>query len=394
MRSELPAGWTEETLGDLADNHDKHRVPLSSRERQKRQGPYPYWGANGVLDHVDDYLFEGPHVLIAEDGTVERSDGRAVVHWVDGKFWVNNHAHILTARSGINQRWLYYALRNVRITSYLTGSVQLKLTQTNLRQIPLAKPSEADQDRIASTLGSLDEKIESNRRLAETLEGIAAAVFKSRFIDFVGHSDLVESEIGPVPRGWQVMPVSEAVAINPAVSALKKGATGPHVGMADVPAWGVRPSRFGEREYTGGARFEPGDTLMARITGCIEYGKGAFVDFLDRPGAGSTEFLVLRAQPPLTEEMVFLLSRTARVRDHAIANMSGSSGRQRVPTSAFDHVAIAIPPDAQVIEKEADLFRAVFRQTRALWRMNRTLTKIRDLLLPRLVSGQDLLEAG
>src|SRR5690606_18572974 len=103
-----------------------------------------------------------------------------------------------------------------------------------------------------------------------------------------------ESEIGPVPKGWTVKPFSEVVEINPRVN-LKKGQDAPYVEMAAVPAWGMRPSVVRRRPYKGGARFEFGDTLMARITGCIEHGKGAFADFIDEPASGSTEFLVFRA---------------------------------------------------------------------------------------------------
>lgn len=297
-------------------------------------------------------------------------------------------------------RYVYYHLQEMyqsgragRYENQSTGisNFQFKYFLEN-EQVRL--PALSKQEDIAEILGSLDGKIENNRRLARTLEDIAAALFKARFVDFVARDDLVESKIGSIPRGWQVVAFSDAVEVNPTVKAIKKGSVVPHIGMADVPAWGVRPTRIEDREYSGGARFEPGDTLMARITGCIEHGKGAFVDFLDRPGAGSTEFLVFRARLPLTPEMVFLLSRTARVRDHAIASMSGSSGRQRVQTAAFDHIAIAVPPDAASVEGEANVFRQVFKQTRALWRECQTLGQIRDLLLPRLMSGRIRVEEG
>jgi len=89
--------WPVKLLGEVAVNFDSRRVPLSSREREQRRGPYPYYGATGIMDYVDNFLFEGLHVLVAEDGSVERDDGRPFVQLVDGKFWVNNHAHVLRA---------------------------------------------------------------------------------------------------------------------------------------------------------------------------------------------------------------------------------------------------------------------------------------------------------
>jgi type I restriction enzyme S subunit len=305
---------------------------------------------------------------------------------------VNQHVAIIRPDvEKLDSRFLEYALiaNKARLLALAgAGATREALTKDMISRFEISAPSVPVQRRISTALCQLDDKIESNRRLARTLEEMAAALFKARFIDFVGRNDLVESELGPIPRGWRALAFSEAVQINPAVRTIRKGSVVPHIGMADVPAWGVRPGLIEDREYSGGARFEPGDTLMARITGCIEHGKGAFVDFLDGPGAGSTEFLVFRARPPLTPEMVFLLSRTPSLRNHAIANMSGSSGRQRVQTAALDHIAFALPPSTEAIAREAGLFRASFEQTKALWRESRTLEQLRDALLPGLISGQ------
>src|ERR1700677_257914 len=116
MRSKSVVTWSRRSVGALSINFDRHRVPLSSTQRESRRGSYPYWGANGPIDSIEDYIFEGPHILIAEDGnTVVRADGRATVHWADGRFWVNNHAHVLKSSEGVNQRWLYYALSQVDV---------------------------------------------------------------------------------------------------------------------------------------------------------------------------------------------------------------------------------------------------------------------------------------
>src|SRR5690606_14851118 len=89
--------WAMIPLGKLANNYDARRIPLSNREREHRRGPYPYYGATGIMDYVDDFLFEGLHLLVAEDGSVERPDGTPFVQLADGRFWVNNHAHVLRA---------------------------------------------------------------------------------------------------------------------------------------------------------------------------------------------------------------------------------------------------------------------------------------------------------
>jgi len=150
-------------LGSVVTNLDSKRVPVSVMERRKRQGPYPYYGATGVMDHVDDFLFEGLHLLIAEDGSVETRDGRPVLQLVDGKFWVNNHAHVLRGATDDDTRYLYYALQAVQIRPFMSGSVQAKLSQGNLNRIEVPYPNEGVRKGIAAVLGLIDAKIASNR---------------------------------------------------------------------------------------------------------------------------------------------------------------------------------------------------------------------------------------
>lgn len=272
------------------------------------------------------------------------------------------------------------------IERHALGATMLNLNTKILSAVPVALPGSNEQARIVGVLGVLDKKIDSNRRLAALLEETAAAIFKARFVDFVGVAEFEESELGRVPKGWRIVRFSEAVEINPPVP-IRKGTVAPFIEMAALAPWAVRPTAIGERPYSGGARFEPQDTIMARITGCIEHGKGAFVDFLAGPGAGSTEFLVLRAKYPLTPEAVFLLSRTDHARSHAIANMTGSSGRQRVATACFDDLMIAVPPNLECWRDDAEYFRVVLAKSHKLWSESRSLADIRDALLPRLISG-------
>ena len=139
---EIPEGWEVGVLGDIIEIHDSKRIPLSSRERAKRQGSYRYYGAAGIVDYVDDFLFDGIHVLVGEDGSVVTDVGNPVVQYVWGKFWVNNHAHVLKASSGISDEHLLLLLQQVYVVPFVTGAVQPKLSQTNMTAIPAvrAKP--------------------------------------------------------------------------------------------------------------------------------------------------------------------------------------------------------------------------------------------------------------
>ena len=140
---EIPEGWEVGTLGDVIEVYDSRRVPLNSRQRASRQGPYPYYGAAGVMDYVDDFLFDGVYVLTGEDGTVIDTDGHPVVQYIWGQFWVNNHAHVLKGKGGISDEHLYLLLQQADIQAFVTGAVQPKLNQKYLRAIPAVLPDES-----------------------------------------------------------------------------------------------------------------------------------------------------------------------------------------------------------------------------------------------------------
>ena len=148
----LPTGWARGRLGDVIEIFDSQRVPLSAREREQRPGPYPYYGAASAMDRVDAYLFEGPHVLVGEDGSVVNDDGSPVLQYVDGKFWVNNHAHVLLGRCGITPEHLLLLLERVDVRPYVTGAVQPKLNQANLCAVPIVVPAEPVNVRFGCTI--------------------------------------------------------------------------------------------------------------------------------------------------------------------------------------------------------------------------------------------------
>ncbi|MBI4589469.1 MAG: restriction endonuclease subunit S, partial [Candidatus Rokubacteria bacterium] len=119
--------WRERPLGQLTENFDGRRVPV--KEADRRPGPYPYYGASGIVDYVESYLFDGEYLLIAEDGENLRTRTTPAAFLAEGKFWVNNHAHIVRGNDQADTRYLMYALQAADISGYLTGSTMPKLTQ-------------------------------------------------------------------------------------------------------------------------------------------------------------------------------------------------------------------------------------------------------------------------
>ncbi len=132
----VPKGWSITRLGEHLINFDSKRVPISGDERSKRQGPYPYHGAAGIMDYIDGYLFDGVHVLVGEDGSVIKENGLAVTQYVWEKFWVNNHAHVLQGKEAVSTEQLYLYFQFEIVAPYVTGAVQPKLSQGRMNEMP------------------------------------------------------------------------------------------------------------------------------------------------------------------------------------------------------------------------------------------------------------------
>ena len=140
---ELPDGWRIGSVGEIIEIHDSKRVPLSGAERAKMEKKtYPYYGAAALMDYVDDYIFDGKYLLLGEDGTVVDNAGYPILQYVWGQFWVNNHAHILTGKLGFNVESLYMLFKQTPVKAIVTGAVQPKISQANLRSIQVVIPPE------------------------------------------------------------------------------------------------------------------------------------------------------------------------------------------------------------------------------------------------------------
>lgn len=171
-------------LGEAVSILDNRRIPVSSAERANRDKIYPYYGAQGIVDYIDDYLFDGEYVLVAEDGNNLKSLNEPIVTWVEGKFWVNNHAHILEDCGKADIRYVYYYLMTSDLRGLITGSAQPKLNQDNLSAFVMNLPSREEQHRVASVLSAIDDKIALNKRMMSELEETARLIYDYWFTQF------------------------------------------------------------------------------------------------------------------------------------------------------------------------------------------------------------------
>ena len=161
--NDLPSNWHKGTIGEIIELHDSKRVPLSGQQREKmKKKIYPYYGATSLMDYVDDYIFDGIYLLLGEDGTVIDTNGFPILQYVWGKFWVNNHAHILTGKNGFNVESLYLLFKQLSIKSIVTGAVQAKISQTNLKSLEVIIPPIEVIENLNEKIKPLFYKIRTN----------------------------------------------------------------------------------------------------------------------------------------------------------------------------------------------------------------------------------------
>ncbi|MCY4109953.1 MAG: restriction endonuclease subunit S [Chloroflexi bacterium] len=345
-----------------------------------------------------------------ENGKIGRygSEGQPVVAHGSTEFIV------VRGRPGVTDSdFTFYLTRWEEVRAYAIGQMtgtsgRQRVPTGSLAHLLVSVPPLDEQRRMAHILGTLDDKIELNQRMSETLDAMVRALFESWFVSFDpvrartrdGDPDVLErvaglfpdsfagSEVGDVPSGWEVVPLTEIMDVNPA-RRLRKGDLSAYLGMSDMPTRGHAPSRpVTRRPYGSGMRFVNGDTLLARITPCLENGKTAYVDFLatDETGWGSTEYIVMRPKPPLPTEFAYCLARSSAFRHFAIQNMTGTSGRQRVSATALSHFRLPAPP-VEIAAEFGVVAGDLLNRASLAARESQALRALREALLPALLSG-------
>ncbi|SMP38905.1 type I restriction enzyme, S subunit [Desulfonatronum zhilinae] len=370
------------------------------------------YGTNGQCGWHNEALDDGPSVILGRKGM-----GNLGVEWCSGPFWVIDTAYFVIPKTdALDLRFFYYLIGYIGLNHLKDGTSNPSLSRDTFAAQLLPFPPMEIQQTIAETLAYIDDKIEQNRRTARVLERLTRAIFRAWFVDFEPvkakaagatafpsmpqpvfdalPTRFVDSEIGPVPEGWVVKAVSEAFDVNPTRS-LRKSERAPYLDMKNMPTNGHAPDSWIERPFGSGMRFMNGDTLVARITPCLENGKTSFVDFLEdgQIAWGSTEYIVLRPLPPLPPLFAYCLARTDEFRDFAIQNMTGTSGRQRVASTAMDHFRLAVPSEEVAVEF-GEIMNPMFDCIRGGMEESRKLAEMRDYLLPKLLSGLIRVEAA
>lgn len=376
------------SLGDAATIKGGKRLP-AGHVLQERANGAPYirivdWDSGRISTAalrfvsaktqslIDKYRVEKDDIFISIVGTIGRI--AQIPSSLNRAFLSENAAKISVDPDKFDPAFLKYFLQSKQgqseISRHVVGSTQPKLALSRIAQIKVPCPTVDEQRRIAGVLGVLDELIDINERLGRQMEDLLQTKFTEMQFDTAGDAAL-----------------GELVEINPKYP--KPQGVAAYVDMQALPTDSYGLENVRERVAQGGARFMNGDTLLARITPCLENGKAAFVDRLSgaEVGVGSTEFIVMKPRRGLPAQWPYFLARSERFREYAVRQMSGTTGRQRLAAEAVEVYAIARPGWA-ALEKFGSLAAPFFASMSELNRESEQLRTARDELLPLLISGK------
>ncbi|MFI6398764.1 restriction endonuclease subunit S [Rhodococcus coprophilus] len=358
-----PSDWTTKNLADVVEL--KRGFDLPTRER--RGGPYPVLSAGATAGWHDEGPIKGPGLVVG------RATNLGEPTWSEGDFWPLNTTLYAADFKGNVPRFVFHLFENMDLSGFDSGSVQPMLNRNYIAKLRIVIPPRREQEAIVEVLGALDDKIAANRKLANTVESLIAARFAALEFD--------------VDHGERAC-LDEYFELNPKCARPARGEP-TYLDMQNLPTSAVVVSGWERRPAKSGARFMNGDTLLARITPCLENGKAGYVDFLGdgEVALGSTEYIVFRARPSVPRELAYFLVTSSRFRTMAIQHLVGTSGRQRL--SANDVAAFTVRRvNSEALTEWGQFASPLVEHLGSMRDENRTLAAIRDALLPRLMSGQ------
>lgn len=368
-------------LGNLIINHDNKRIPLSAKQRENIEKKYPYYGAQGIIDYVDDYLFEGKYLLIAEDGENLRSRKQPIATIVEGKFWVNNHAHIVTSNKLSNLEFLCFWLNSNDISEYITGSAQPKLNQNNMNLIPLPDFSKEEQDRIAEKLCVYEKKIQNNLVNIALLVNVVNEIYKETFTQKSKLADGKYVESTVFENIIELKEKNKEEKDYPVLSVVKEGdfKASEDVFTKQVYSKSTKNYKIVRRNQVA---YNPARANIGSIAMLKGYEIGLVIPIytvFEMKDTIRPTFFYYYMKQPIFQEMI---------KHHAIGTT-----RQNFPFEAFKMFPMVVPPMELQLKFE-EIAKPIEQKIAKIKEENEVLAEIRDTLLPKLMSGELPVEVG
>src|SRR5690554_2672178 len=311
--------WSAWKLEECCDIIDSRRIPVNSEDREKRIGDIPYYGANGLQGYINDFIFDEPLILIAEDGgRFDEFATKPIAYRIEGKSWVNNHAHVLRSKAGFSQDAIFYALEHKDIQPFIVGGTRSKLNQSALRSIVIELPeNEPEQSKIAEVLSKVDQAIEQTEQLIAKQQRIKTGLMQdllTRGIDEHGNirseetHEFKDSPLGRIPVEWEVKPFNDCVSI---VEGQKDPRKFPYKEWILIAPDHIESktgrlletkTAFEQGAISGKYEFQSGDVIYSKIRPYLR--KAVQVNF---SGLCSADMYPLRPKELLTSDFLFLV---------------------------------------------------------------------------------------
>lgn len=364
--------WKEYRLEDFAEVKNSLRIPLSKLEREKRQGNFPYYGASGIIDYVDDYLFEGEYVLISEDGENLKSRKTPIAFKADGKFWVNNHAHILKGKRDEFNDLLVYYFANLNINEFITGAVQPKLSKSNLLLIPIFLPEDEEVIlEIVDFLKSLTNKIDLLHRQNQTLEQMAETLFRQWFVEDPNSE-------------WEERPLSSIATFLNGLACQKYP---PKNDVDKLPVLKIKELRNGLSEDCDWCTTEVDAKYIVENGDVIfSWSASLMVKIWDGETCILNQHLFKVTSDEFPKWYYYLWSKFHLDQFIAIARAHATT-MGHIKRGDLNEAMVLTPPEGEIDEMSIH-FEPILDKIIKNNKQIRTLTALRDTLLPKLMSGE------
>lgn len=363
---------------EVTINFDRKRIPLSAKQRSERHGTYRYFGAQGVIDYVNDYIFDGTYLLIAEDGENLKSQKQNIAQIAKGKFWVNNHAHIVQTNERCDLRYLHYLINSMDLSGYITGSAQPKLSQANLNAVTLQLPIIDEQEKTVAILGALDDKIELNNKINDNLQKQVKAIYHVMFVDTPNAArntcradEYFDISIGKTPPRKEPEWFSECSKDCVWVSISDMGASGLYIADSSEYLTQDAVQKFN-------IRVVPDNTVLLSFK--LTVGRVAITDGEVTTNEAIAHF---KTDKPEINEYLYCYLKAF--------NFETMGSTSSIATAVNSKIIKAMPfviPDDKELEKFHAIAAPCFALIKENQRENKRLAKIRDNLLPKLMSGE------
>lgn len=349
--------WKKCKLGDIAEIYNHKRIPLSSMERNIHKKIYPYYGASGIIDYVEDFIFDGEFVLVSEDGENLATRKTPIAYKAIGKFWANNHCHILKGKEKFHNDLIVYMFQSLDINPYITGAVQPKLNKQNLLNIEFLLPPLDEQERIANVLSSLDDKIDLLHRQNKTLENLAQTLFKQYFI--------IEAK-----PDWEEVKFEYYITPKKGRNITKKET---NIGNIPVIAGGLEPAYF----------HNVSNTKSPVITISASGANAGFVKLHYQEVWSSDSSYI---DSDITQYIFFTYCFLKYNQNNIYDKQEGSAQPHIYPSHLMDLAILKYPNDliAKFENSVSDYFNKIGSNKLQI----QTLTNLRDTLLPKLMRGE------